>query len=98
MLSAAHHAKPHRTVPSCAQVRITVADMTDMAGARFMESFESRHSDHTFTAAVVRCWQLVQELGWLARWLHFVTVNCAQAAEATQLMYPVAAIHGSCGG
>lgn len=33
--------------------RISVNDMSDMAGARFMESFEARHSDHSFTAAVV---------------------------------------------
>jgi len=34
--------------------RIHVGDMADSSGARFMESFESRHSDHSFTAQVVR--------------------------------------------
>jgi hypothetical protein len=34
--------------------RINVADGPDMSAARFMESWESRHSDHSFTAAVVR--------------------------------------------
>jgi hypothetical protein len=34
--------------------RIHVQDAADMQQARFMESFESRHSDHSFTAAVVR--------------------------------------------
>eukprot|EP00878_Enallax_costatus_P005475 GHUV01005746.1.p1 GENE.GHUV01005746.1~~GHUV01005746.1.p1 ORF type:complete len:403 (+),score=134.31 GHUV01005746.1:292-1500(+) len=34
--------------------RIHVQDVTDMSGARFMESFESRHSDHSFTAAVAK--------------------------------------------
>jgi hypothetical protein len=34
--------------------RISVRDEADMANARFMESYESRHSDHSFTAAVVR--------------------------------------------
>jgi len=33
--------------------RINVQDVSDMQQARFMESFESRHSDHSFTAAVV---------------------------------------------
>jgi hypothetical protein len=33
--------------------RINVRDESDMANARFMESYESRHSDHSFTAAVV---------------------------------------------
>lgn len=33
--------------------RIHVQDASDMQLARFMESFESRHSDHSFTAAVV---------------------------------------------
>jgi hypothetical protein len=33
--------------------RIAVGDMTNTSGARFMESFESRHSDHSFTAQVV---------------------------------------------
>jgi hypothetical protein len=33
--------------------RIHVQDASDMQHARFMESFESRHSDHSFTAAVV---------------------------------------------
>jgi hypothetical protein len=32
---------------------IHVQDAADMQHARFMESFESRHSDHSFTAAVV---------------------------------------------
>ena len=38
--------------------RVRVADAAEgpggMAGARFMESYESRHSDHSFTARVVR--------------------------------------------
>lgn len=34
--------------------RIHVQDSSDMSSARFMESFESRHSDHSFTAAVAR--------------------------------------------
>lgn len=34
--------------------RIHVQDASDMQHARFMESFESRHSDHSFTAAVAR--------------------------------------------
>lgn len=34
--------------------RIHVQDASDMQQARFMESYESRHSDHSFTAAVVR--------------------------------------------
>jgi hypothetical protein len=34
--------------------RIHVQDATNMQQARFMESYESRHSDHSFTAAVVR--------------------------------------------
>ena len=29
--------------------RISVADSADFSGARFMESFESKHSDHDFT-------------------------------------------------
>jgi hypothetical protein len=29
--------------------RISVADSGDFSGARFMESFESKHSDHDFT-------------------------------------------------
>lgn len=29
--------------------RIHVADSDDFSGARFMESFESKHSDHDFT-------------------------------------------------
>lgn len=33
--------------------RICVQDESDMQQARFMESYESRHSDHSFTAAVV---------------------------------------------
>lgn len=33
--------------------RIHVQDESDMQQARFMESYESRHSDHSFTAAVV---------------------------------------------
>jgi hypothetical protein len=33
--------------------RISVQDASDMQQARFMESYESRHSDHSFTAAVV---------------------------------------------
>jgi hypothetical protein len=34
--------------------RIRVRDTADTGAARFMESYESRHSDHSFTAAVVR--------------------------------------------
>lgn len=34
--------------------RIRVEDVVDASGARFMESFESRHSDHSFTAQVAR--------------------------------------------
>ncbi|WIA11614.1 hypothetical protein OEZ85_011718 [Tetradesmus obliquus] len=34
--------------------RISVRDESDMANARFMESYESRHSDHSFTAAVAK--------------------------------------------
>ncbi|KAF6257560.1 hypothetical protein COO60DRAFT_1622225 [Scenedesmus sp. NREL 46B-D3] len=34
--------------------RIGVRDESDMANARFMESYESRHSDHSFTAAVAK--------------------------------------------
>jgi hypothetical protein len=33
--------------------RIHVDDVPEASGARFMESFESRHSDHSFTAQVV---------------------------------------------
>jgi hypothetical protein len=36
---------------------IQVQDAEDMSSARFMESFESRHSDHSFTAAVVSAWR-----------------------------------------
>jgi hypothetical protein len=36
--------------------RIHVDDVAGTSGARFMESFESRHSDHSFTAQVVRSW------------------------------------------
>lgn len=32
------------------QHRISVAESGDMSQARFMESFESKHSDHSFTA------------------------------------------------
>jgi hypothetical protein len=37
--------------------RIRVKDVTDFSEAQFMESYESRHSDHSFSAAVVsiRC-------------------------------------------
>lgn len=31
------------------QERISVADSADFSSARFMESFESKHSDHDFT-------------------------------------------------
>ncbi|KIZ01992.1 3'(2'), 5'-bisphosphate nucleotidase [Monoraphidium neglectum] len=34
--------------------RIRVNDVADNSGARFMESFESRHSDHSFTGQVAR--------------------------------------------
>ncbi|GBF92606.1 SAL1 phosphatase [Raphidocelis subcapitata] len=34
--------------------RIRVDDVAENSAARFMESFESRHSDHTFTAEVAR--------------------------------------------
>eukprot|EP00877_Chromochloris_zofingiensis_P002003 jgi/Chrzof1/11803/Cz06g10200.t1 len=34
--------------------RIHVNDVSDVSQARFMESYESRHSDHSFTAAVAR--------------------------------------------
>jgi len=32
------------------QQRVTVCDDADFGGCRFMESYESRHSDHSFTA------------------------------------------------
>ena len=32
------------------QQRVTVCDDDDFGGCRFMESYESRHSDHSFTA------------------------------------------------
>lgn len=43
--------------PAAALARIAVADCEDTSAARFMESFESRHSDHSFTARVVRGWR-----------------------------------------
>eukprot|EP00882_Tetradesmus_deserticola_P033994 GHRQ01038882.1.p1 GENE.GHRQ01038882.1~~GHRQ01038882.1.p1 ORF type:complete len:188 (+),score=34.09 GHRQ01038882.1:83-646(+) len=61
--------------------RINVRDESDVANARFMESFESRHSDHSFTAAVV------SGTGRGARW--FVSVGgsrwCAYAAESVRV-------------
>lgn len=34
--------------------RVWVKDVTNFSEAKLMESFESRHSSHSFTAAVVR--------------------------------------------
>lgn len=41
------------SISSAELQRIHVQDASDMQHARFMESYESRHSDHSFTAAVV---------------------------------------------
>jgi hypothetical protein len=45
--------------------RISVRDESNMSNARFMESYESRHSDHSFTAAVVSA-NLTGQAAWLA--------------------------------
>lgn len=39
--------------PAAPQQRITVDDSLTAAESRFMESYESRHSSHSVTAAVV---------------------------------------------
>jgi hypothetical protein len=53
-LSSQAPAGPKLSSSSAGLQRIHVQDATDMQQARFMESYESRHSDHSFTAAVVR--------------------------------------------
>lgn len=45
---------PLSAPPSAPMTRIHVLDVKDFSEARIMESFESRHSDHTFTKEVAQ--------------------------------------------
>lgn len=70
--------------------RIHVQDESDMQQARFMESYESRHSDHSFTAAVVSGVPTLVRCAWAT----FVLLgrqhpSCLPACDFCTLQHPV---------